>query len=108
MGLLKLQQRYYDPKRVGSYVRSTKEQVGSLVGGRLYTVARQRGTEKLQTDKGTECLNRPFQKLLKEHGVHNFATPNEETKASIVDRFNRTLKTRVWRYFTQKTVGSIC
>ena len=55
----------------------------------------------LQTDKGTEFLNRSLQKLLKEHGVHHFATHNEETKASIVERFNRTLKTRMWRYFTK-------
>ena len=55
----------------------------------------------LQTDKGTEFSNRPLQKLLKEHGVHHFATHNEETKASIVERFNRTLKTRIWRYFTK-------
>ena len=56
----------------------------------------------LQTDKGTEFLNRPLQKLLKEHGVHHFATHNEEKKASIVERFNRTLKTRMWLYFTKK------
>ena len=55
----------------------------------------------LQTDKGTEFFNRPLQKLLKEHGVHHFVTHNEETKASIVERFNRTLKTRMWRYFTK-------
>ena len=61
----------------------------------------------LQTDKGTEFLNRSLQKLLKEHGVHHFATHNEETKASIVERFNRTLKTRMWRYFTKNPVGSI-
>ena len=33
--------------------------------------------------------------------MHHFATRNEETKASIVERFNRTLKTRMWRYFTK-------
>ena len=55
----------------------------------------------LQTDKGTEFLNRSLQKLLKEHGVHRFATHNEETKAIIVERFNRTLKARMWRYFTK-------
>ena len=33
--------------------------------------------------------------------MHHFATHNEETKASIVERFNRTLKTRMWRYFTK-------
>ena len=43
----------------------------------------------LQTDKGSEFLNRPLQRLLKEYGVHHFATHNEETKASVVERFNR-------------------
>ena len=37
----------------------------------------------LQTDKGFEFLNRALQKLLKEYGVHHFATHNAETKASI-------------------------
>ena len=59
----------------------------------------------LQNDKGTEFLNRPLQKLLKEHGMHtrmhHVATHNEATKASIVERFNRTLNTRMWRYFTK-------
>ena len=55
----------------------------------------------LQTDKGLEFLNRSVRRLLKEHGVHHFSTHNEETKTSIVERFNRTLKTRMWRYFTK-------
>ena len=55
----------------------------------------------LQTDKGLEFRNRSFQALLKKHGVHHFSTHNEETKASIVERFDRTLKTRMWRYFTK-------
>ena len=59
----------------------------------------------LQTDKGTEFLNRSLQKLLKEHGVHHFATHNEETKARIVERFNRTL-TYV-ALFHENPVGSI-
>ena len=56
----------------------------------------------LQTDKGSEFLNRPLQRLLKEYGVHHFTTHNEETKASVVERFNSSLKTRMWRYFTKK------
>ena len=47
-----------------------------------------------QTDKGTEFINRVFQKFLKEHDMHFFTTYNEETKASIVESFNRTLKTK--------------
>ena len=43
------------------------------------------------TDKGTEFTNKQFQKLLKEHNIRFFTTHNE-TKASIVERFSRTLK----------------
>jgi hypothetical protein len=57
---------------------------------------------RLQTDKGTEFTNRVFQKFLKEHDVHFFTTYNEETKASTVERFNRTLKTKKWKYFTHR------
>ena len=31
-----------------------------------------------------------------------FTTYNEETKASIVESFNRTLKTKMWKYFTHR------
>ena len=37
----------------------------------------------LQTDKGTEFLNRPLQKLLKEHGVHHFVTHNEKRRRAL-------------------------
>ena len=57
----------------------------------------------LQTDKGSEFLNRALQMLLKEYGLQHFATHIEETKASIVERFNITSwKIRMWRYFTRK------
>lgn len=38
---------------------------------------------------------------MKKHGVKHFAT-GSDLKASVVERFNRTLKTRMWRYFTAK------
>ena len=55
-----------------------------------------RAPNTLQTDKGTEFLNRSLQKLIKEYGVYN-----EETKAIIVEIFNKTPNTRMWRYFTK-------
>ena len=55
----------------------------------------------LQEDQGLEFLNKSVQALLKKHGIHHFSTHNAETKASVVERFNRTLKTRMWRYFTK-------
>jgi len=55
---------------------------------------------KLQTDKGKEFINQKFQNFLKSNNVAWFST-NSEFKASIVERFNRTLKTKMWKYFTQ-------
>lgn len=56
--------------------------------------------KKLHTDFGTEFLNSTFQKMLKSEGIGFFTTLNTEIKASIVERFNRTIKSRLWRYFT--------
>ena len=59
-----------------------------------------RKPEKLQTDQGKEFVNHLFQQLLKKEGIYFFTTGNE-TKASVVERFNRTLKTKMWKYFTR-------
>ena len=56
-----------------------------------------RKPETFHTDKGTEFMNRKFQTFLKKHNIRFFTTQNE-TKASIVERFNRTLKTKMWKY----------
>ena len=55
----------------------------------------------LQTDAGTEFLNKSVQNYLKEIKVKHFITWNRETKSSIVEIFNRTLKRRMFRYFTK-------
>ena len=58
-----------------------------------------RKPDKLQTDAGTEFKNKTFQTFLKQHHVHHVVTYNE-TKAQVVERFNRTLKQMMWRLFT--------
>ena len=58
-----------------------------------------RRPQHLQTDEGTEFLNKPFQRFLARENVLYFHTWNE-TKASVVERFNRTLKGRMYKYFT--------
>ena len=57
-----------------------------------------RTPEKLQTDAGSEFMNRQFKTFLKKWNVYHFVTYNQ-TKAQIVERFNRTLKNKMWRYF---------
>ena len=58
-----------------------------------------RKPEKLRTDKGTEFLNESFQQYLKKENIHYYTT-NNEPKASVVERVNRTLKSKLYRYFT--------
>ena len=60
-----------------------------------------RQSQKLQTDDGKEFYNKHFQALMKRKNIHHFSTSGD-TKASIVERFNRTLKERLYRYFTIK------
>ena len=55
----------------------------------------------LQTDDGKEFYNKTFQELMKQKDIHHFSTSGD-TKASVVERFNRTLKQRLYRYFTVK------
>ena len=38
--------------------------------------------------------------MCKEKGIHFFTTNNEEIKAAMVERLNRTIKSRIYRYFT--------
>ena len=75
----------------------------TLVNGFQSILDLGRSPEKLQTDKGTEFLNSNFQSLLEENSI-DFFTTNSELKASVVELFNRTLKTRMWKYFTAKNV----
>lgn len=54
---------------------------------------------KLNTDQGTEFENRKVKTFLKEKNIHFFTTRSDK-KAAVVERFNRTLKNKMWRYFT--------
>ena len=56
----------------------------------------------VQSDKATEFLNSTFQGMLKRHGIKFYTSENEDLKASVVERFNRTLKTKMFRYLTNK------
>ena len=53
----------------------------------------------IQTDQGSEFFNPDFKKLMTEENITLLNTFNE-TKASIVERLIRTLKAKMWRYFT--------
>ncbi len=56
---------------------------------------------KIQFDDGKEFYNSHFKELLETNNIEWFSTFSDK-KAAVVERFNRTLKTRMWKYFTAK------
>lgn len=54
---------------------------------------------RIQSDQREEFTYREFLKAFK--SIHFFTTHKTKTKASIEERFQRTLKARMWRYFTR-------
>jgi len=53
------------------------------------------------TDQGAEWFNHEVRSLLKSYNINHYATFSDK-KASIVERFNRTLKTKMWRSFSEQ------
>ena len=66
------------------------------------TIFSSRKPIKLQTDRGREFLNAKLQKYLRDQHVVYFTSFNDDVKCPVVERFNRTLKTKMFRYFTAK------
>jgi len=58
-----------------------------------------RKPEKIWSDAGKEFFNKIMKDLLKEENVEIYTTQNEE-KSSVIERFNRTLKEKMFKYFT--------
>lgn len=56
---------------------------------------------KLQTDRGTEFYNSDVKSFLRENNVSHFST-DQEYKAQIVERFNRTVRERVKKFMIAK------
>ena len=54
---------------------------------------------KLWTDDGKEFKNKTLQVLLDKNKIKIYSTENE-TKSSVAERFNRTIKRKMWKYFT--------
>ena len=57
--------------------------------------------EKIRTDRGTEFTNHLVQKYLKDQDVIHFVT-NNEVKANYAERVIKTVKRKIFMYFTKK------
>lgn len=82
-----------------SWAEPLKNKTGESILKAFKKIIKSRIPKKIQSDKGLEFLNKYVQKFFQELGIH-FYTTNSELKASVVERFNRTLKEKMWRFFT--------
>ena len=84
-------------------VRPLKRKTSNEVIAALKSIFAEEGCKPryLQTDEGMEFESRAVRAYLQNEGVEQFSVKSQ-FKAALVERFNRTLKTRMWRAFTHR------
>ena len=85
-----------------AFARPLKSKRGSEITEAFADILKQTPIKPkhLHVDKGSEFYNETFKALMKKHGINMFHTYTDK-KASIVERWNRTLKGKMYRYFTE-------
>jgi transposase InsO family protein len=84
------------------WLRKLKDKKGESVAKAFETIFKEgRKPYKMRTDKGQEFRARAVQSVFKEAGIKHFYAQNE-VKASVAERVIKTIKTKIYRYFTFK------
>eukprot|EP00116_Pleurobrachia_bachei_P005894 sb/3466156/ len=78
-----------------------KNKTGASVLKALKPLIEREKPQKIETDGGREFKNKAFAALLAKHGITTY-TLTTPRKNSIVERANRTLKTRMYRAFSSR------
>ena len=83
-----------------AWIEPLQSKHGKLIEKALEKIFQDQVCKRIQTDKGTEFLNIHVRNLLKRHKVELWVSENEDIKAALVESLNRTIKTRMYKYFT--------
>ena len=78
-----------------------KDKTGKTITDTFQKLSKTSGRKPkmLWVDQGTEFYNRVFRSWLKDRDIEMYSVHNEG-KAVVVERFNRTLKEWMWKYFS--------
>ena len=82
-----------------------KSKEGASVYNVLAKLFKKRKPKKIQSDRGLEFLNKLCLKLFQENSI-KFYNVFSIVKACVVERLIRTLKEKMWRYFTFKNTNT--
>ncbi|CAG2245164.1 unnamed protein product [Mytilus edulis] len=83
------------------WLRKLKDKKGSSVAKAFEDILKTRSPKRIRTDKGQEFRSRLVQDVFQKRGIHHFYALNE-VKASVSERAIKTIKTKIYRYFTYK------
>ncbi|KAF4529785.1 hypothetical protein B566_EDAN018053 [Ephemera danica] len=64
------------------------------------SIFRERKPLFMQSDRGKEFTATKVQKFLKDEGIKFYTSNNPDKKCAVIERFNRTLKNKMYKYFT--------
>ena len=82
------------------WIRPLKDKKGETVTEAFKSIFKEgRKPQYLWTDEGKEFYNKHLKELLDKHNITLYSTENEE-KSSVVERWNRTMKNKMWKMFT--------
>ena len=86
-----------------AWARPLKSKRGEEVAKAIEDIFKtsKRRPKRIQTDQGTEFYNVFVKGLLEKHGIELYSIKSPK-KCALVERWNRTLKTKIWKYFTSR------
>lgn len=86
-----------------AWVQALKNKsAGEVTKAFSYILRKQSRKPKIvQSDRGKEFTNKEFKNLLIQNNISQYFSYNFTLKCAVVERFNRTLKQLMYKYFTQ-------
>lgn len=83
-----------------AYAIPLKNKQASTIAKTIEPILRNNPMRYLQTDQGTEFYNKDFNECMKRYNIKHYSTYSDK-KGSIIERFNRTLKSLMYQKFTE-------
>ena len=88
-----------------AYAIALKRKSGKEVLRGLKIIIQDIQPKKIQTDRGLEFFNKTISQWLESQNIELYSTYNFDIKACIIERFIRTFKGRLYRYFTENSTN---
>jgi transposase InsO family protein len=85
------------------WIQPITDKTSKSVINALKIVLRSRKLNSIKSDKGSESKNKEVRSFLKKEDIHTFYS-QDETKHALFERFIRTIKTALYRYFRHKQI----